>query len=273
MKKMIPFFILVFFLNNIYAQDKLLLQNYKFRTNRYNALNLFFNSAAQHAHSNNSTTIQDASGANLSMSTELISYKSSDKILQSIYSNMFLQGRLSRYLNSPNTEKRRQFGFNPDFKINQQWYTAENSFTELGFGVNSQIASNNLRQTILHPVSEKYRQTIMNLTATIGYGKGRLEHIADMQNALWLQQALQEAGLLKNNVTTTTCIGLAQAITKANNFRILDGRRRTKYLLSTVDSYIAENQLIDKRGIEYFSSLNDVLFFANNFERLSGTEK
>jgi hypothetical protein len=94
-----------------------------------------------------------------------------------------------------------------------------------------------------------------------------------MQNALWLQQALQEAGLLKNNVTTTTCIGLAQAITKANIFRILDGRRRTKYLLSTVDSYIAENQLIDKRGIEYFSSLNDVLFFANNFERLSGTEK
>jgi len=54
---------------------------------------------------------------------------------------------------------------------------------------------------------------------------------------------------------------------------VLDARRRTQFILKTVDNYFQQKGLIAKTDINYFTRLNDILFFAVNNLRLAGTEK
>jgi hypothetical protein len=49
--------------------------------------------------------------------------------------------------------------------------------------------------------------------------------------------------------------------------------KKTKFLLSTVDQYLQQKGLVSKTDINYFTSLNDILFYAYNNMRLAGTEK
>lgn len=94
-----------------------------------------------------------------------------------------------------------------------------------------------------------------------------------MQNALWLNKILTEDGNLSKALTEEEIIELAKTITTANNFRILDGRRRIKFILKKVDEYLQSKSLITKTDINYFSNLNDIIFFANNFSRKTGSTK
>ena len=66
---------------------------------------------------------------------------------------------------------------------------------------------------------------------------------------------------------------MGRTITTANNTRVLDARKRTQFILETVDNYLQQNGLINKTDIRYFSHLNDILFVAFNSPRLSGTKK
>jgi hypothetical protein len=107
----------------------------------------------------------------------------------------------------------------------------------------------------------------------LGIGTGRLENITDIQNALWLYKALVKVDRLSANLSGADLNELGRSITKGNNTRVLDSRRRTQFLLTTVDNYLQQKGLISKTDINYFSNLNDILFFAFNNPRFSGTEK
>jgi hypothetical protein len=84
---------------------------------------------------------------------------------------------------------------------------------------------------------------------------------------------LKIAGRLSGTLSPEQLNGLGRAITKGNNTRILDSRKRTQFILETVDAYLQQQNLISKTDIHYFSNLNDILFFAFNNNRLSGHEK
>ena len=94
-----------------------------------------------------------------------------------------------------------------------------------------------------------------------------------MQNALWLFKELASEKTLSRQLSADEQNELGRAITAGNNTRVLDARRRTKFILATVDNYLQQKGLISKNDINYFSSLNDILFFAFNNNRFAGTEK
>jgi len=94
-----------------------------------------------------------------------------------------------------------------------------------------------------------------------------------MQNALWLYKELQEANLLTRSISDNELNDLGQSITDGTNTRVPDTRNRTQFILTTVDNYFQQKELIAKNDINYCTRLNDILFFDFNNVRLSGTEK
>ena len=149
---------------------------------------------------------------------------------------------------------------------------SQNKFTELGADIFTSINTNKNADGN-NPGLSKTRNGQYTIVINTGIGKGRLENITDMQNALWLSNALQTANSLLQPLSATELNELGRTITTANNTRVLDTRKRTQFILETVDNYLQQNGLINKTDIRYFSHLNDILFFAFNSSRLSGTEK
>ncbi|MBL0357492.1 MAG: hypothetical protein IPP72_11675 [Chitinophagaceae bacterium] len=94
-----------------------------------------------------------------------------------------------------------------------------------------------------------------------------------MQNALWLYKELQAEKSITGILSADELLGLGRSITRGNNTRVLDARKRTKFILETIDGYLQQKALVAKTDIRYFSSLNDIVFFAFNNQRLAGTEK
>jgi hypothetical protein len=145
-------------------------------------------------------------------------------------------------------------------------------FTELGAAISGDFNTN---KTIIqgYPAAGKNNQAGYFTTVTMGIGKGRLENVTDMQNALWLYKELMKEQRLSGSLSATDLIELGQSITKGNNTRVLDSRKKTLFLLTTVDHYLQQKELISKIDINYFNSLNDILFYAYNNARFAGTEK
>ena len=145
-------------------------------------------------------------------------------------------------------------------------------FTELGTAISGNFYKTKDVTKAL-PFPSKDNQTEYSIALNMGIGKGRLENVTDMQNALWLYKSLVAVKSLSATLSADDLNGLGQSITKGNNTRVLDLRKRTQFLLSTVDSFLQQKGLITKTDIIYFSNLNDILFFAFNNPRLAGTEK
>jgi hypothetical protein len=153
-----------------------------------------------------------------------------------------------------------------------KWFNKK-KFIELGIDGYAMLSGN---KTTVNPIptgNSKDNQSGYSAAVNTGIGKGRLENITDMQNALWLAKTLQGVNRLRHRLTPEELDALGHTITTANNTRVLDARRRTQFILRTVDHYFQENHLIDTTDITYFSNLNDIVFFAFNTPRLSGTEK
>lgn len=144
-------------------------------------------------------------------------------------------------------------------------------FTELGADISGRIYANkNELSNYQSPLQNK--QNDYSIAVNMGIGKGRLENITDMQNALWLYKALEEEKRLSRSLSADELNELGRTITLANNTRVLDFRKRTQFMLETTDKFFQQKNLLTATDIRYFSSLNDILFFAINNPRLSGTE-
>lgn len=184
-----------------------------------------------------------------------------------LYSNF----NSARSENSSSVSKYSAFPGSPNITILNKWFP-KNKFTELGADIFTSINTNKNADGN-NPGLSKTRNGQYTIVINTGIGKGRLENITDMQNALWLSNALQTANSLLQPLSATELNELGRTITTANNTRVLDTRKRTQFILETVDNYLQQNGLINKTDIRYFSHLNDILFFSFNSPRLSGTEK
>ncbi len=155
--------------------------------------------------------------------------------------------------------------------ILNKWFTKK-MFTELGADISGNFFRNKETTTGIITAA-KNNQAQYSTELTMGIGKGRLENVTDMQNALWLYKELIKVDRLGAILSDDDLLGLGRSITKGNNTRVLDSRKRTQFLLTTVDNYLQQKGAINKTDITYFSNLNDILFFAFNSPRFAGTEK
>ena len=253
------------------AQEKKLLQQFKYRIQQYKALS-FTSSANNDYNQSNFNTAGSKTNSNtsgLNINTNYTTIKSTDNILRSTNSNFYGGYNRAKVNDSAYENINHSFYLQPQININNKWFTNQ-SFIELGTQINGGYFN---QHNTLDNIDYKSNEKQYSVTLTTGIGKGRLENITDMQNALWLNKALTKQQLLTQPLTAQQLLTLGQTITKANNTRVLDNRKRIQYVLKTVDTYLQQQAFINKIGIEYFSHLNDILFFAINNTRLAGTEK
>jgi len=260
-----------FYAHNLFSQQDSLLKKFKYRIEHYQAVSLYFDGSSQY--SKTDLAIGTAKNNFLSsvMGGGYYSLKSTDKILFS--SNAFLSTSFN-YSKSKRTGvevNNNAFAFQPYISVLNKWFS-KNTFTELGIDLNGSIYSNK-STNVDNPPASKSNGTNYYIAINTGIGKGRLENVTDMQNALWLYKELQQEQCIRGALTADELTGLGQTITRGNNTRVLDARKRTKFILETVDNYLQQKGAITKTDIRYFSSLNDILFFAFNNPRYSGTEK
>lgn len=272
MKKALLFFTLSITTLSIFAQQPdSLLKQFKYRIDHFRSISIFGGGSSQYKQQDlGAGNYKDHSSSGNAGGTyfQLIS---TDKILQTISTGVGGSYARSKAVNPTETNTNTGFFVSPHFSILNTRF-AKKMFTELGADI-SGLTYNNKLVTSNYPFTEKNKQTQYSISLNTGIGKGRLENITDMQNALWLNAALTVTQRLTRNLSADDLNDLGKAITKGNNTRVLDSRKRTQFFLATVDNCLQQKGLISKTDIAYFSSLNDILFFAFNIPRLSGTQK
>lgn len=270
MRKTILILLLFASAHNLYSQQDTLLKKFKYRINNYRAITLNISGGGQFINSEFGTGSHKNNSSSGNLGASYYTLKSTDRIL------LTMSGSASSYFNTGKTEdptsksKNRSFFGSSQFSVLNKWFN-KNMFTELGADISGAIYSNkNILSINQGPA--KGKQTDYSIKLNIGIGKGRLENITDMQNALWLYKALEEEKRLSRSLSADELNELGRTITLANNTRVLDFRKRTQFMLETTDKFFQQKNLLTANDIRYFSSLNDILFFAINNPRLSGTE-
>lgn len=254
-----------------FSQQDSLLKNFKYRIDYFRAINFNLGTARQLNKDGVSSSTVTNSSTTVGFGASYFAVNSTDKIL--FITTAYLNGGFSssryNYLNS--VTKSNNLAILPQINLLNKWFF-KNKFIELGADLFTNTYTN--KSTVDNPKDLiKSTQLQYGITFNTGIGKGRLENITDMQNALWLSKALQAANSLSQPLSASELNELGRTITTANNTRILDTRKRIQFILETVDNHLQKKGLVNKTDIKYFSNLNDILFFAFNTPRLSGTEK
>jgi len=71
----------------------------------------------------------------------------------------------------------------------------------------------------------------------IGFGKGRIENVTDAQMAYNILNDLKKNNLLSADFNNEDINGLAKTITRLNNTRLFDFRRKHIFELKQIDSF------------------------------------
>lgn len=267
MKKLLLTIALFFFCHLIFAQQDALLRNFKFRNINYRAINFSAGGTGQYAMQEFGIGDNKNTSSSGSLGMDYYRLKSTDRILLTASGGFGTSFSLSK---NTNVDRDKSVFISPAVTIKNQWFF-KNFFTELG-GSASTLYSGG-RRTVKDPENDyKSYRLDESYELTLGIGKGRLENVTSMQNALWLNKSLQENDHLASTLSERELNGLGNAIAIANNTRILDARKRTQFILESVDDYFQQHGLINNTDIRYFSSLNDIVFFAFNIPRFSGKE-
>jgi hypothetical protein len=271
MKKYLLLPFLLFTFSKSFCQEKKLLANYTFRIDRFKALNFGVNADGRKQNNYNvSNSYGNALSGNFNAS--LFTTKSTNNLLQTISTGFATSGASAKSTSFSNTNKLKSLNILPSFFINNKWYS-KNKFVEIGASFTDAFATSCANDDAVIMQNRLYNSNYIGGQLTLGVGTGRLENITDMQNAIWLHNILLKDGNLNRKLNENEIIGLARTISTSNNRRVLDGRKRIQFILKSIDGYLQSKEVINKTDINYFSNLNDVVFFANNAVRQAGTEK
>jgi hypothetical protein len=271
MRKIFFLLILIFLSAPVFCQQDSLLKNFKFRNSKFQAINLDIGSISQFNRVELGSGTNKNSNSGGGLGAGYYAAKSTDKLLFTATAGMGANFNFSKSTSTNENNKNNSFTTLPRVSVLNKWFN-KNKFIELGAVTNANIYTNKATNAVTAIVS-KGNQVEYSLAINTGIGTGRLENITDMQNALWLTKALEVSGSISHPLSATALNELGRTLTKANNTRVLDDRKRIQFVLATVDNFFQQKGLVGKTDITYFSNLNDILFFAFNTQRLSGTEK
>lgn len=271
MKKISLIISLSFYCFHSFAQQDSILKNFKFRINNYRIITIGINQNAEYGKTNYSLGNAENISTSGNLNAALSIIRSTDKLQLTLTAGAGSNISYSRSNSLADKTNYTNAGTDGIFSILGRWFN-KNHFIEAGtylYGFTNSQKSKNVNTA----ETEKYSIGNYHCIVYTGIGTGRLENISDMQNALWLNKELTESFSLSRELTPAELNELGRSITKGNNTRVLDARRRIKFILRTADEFLQSKGLISKTDINYFTSLNDILFFALNAPRLSGTEK
>ena len=271
MRKILIALVLVTPAQIAFCQNDSLLKKFKYRIDNYRAIGLNLSGGGQFNQIDPAAATIKNSNFSGNLGAWYYTLKSTDRIQLATSAGLYTSFSGGKSDNQNVINKDKSFSVLPGASALNKWFS-KNMFTELGASISGNLYS--YKTEILNqPAPQKYNQSQYSIAINMGIGKGRLENVIDMQNALWLNKVLEAAKSLSRSLTPEDLNDLGRSITKATNTRVLDTRKRIQFSLETVDAYLQQKGLINKTDIAYFSNLNDILFFAFNNPRLAGAEK
>lgn len=246
-----------------------LLQQYKYRTPGFRALQLNVNAAGNFADAKRINTDDGKSNQlNSAFQVEYFRIISTEK--RQHQSSIQLNPSYNQIQNENGSVYQRFRNLNLQSGWNRidRFYNGKNFFFEIGnelsiSGGRQKNTSNN--RTFISNNNYAADKLI------VGAGKGRIENVQDAQMALFIVNDLRRAGLLQQEPDAATLYELAVLITDINNRRVFDNRIRRKYEHTRIDSFFQSKQLIATPSIAYFTTVNDNWALAFNPGRLRGT--
>ncbi len=251
------------------AQDSSFhLKDYKFRTPGFRALSLGINLGGS-VNSNKNGPFNDKHRSFYVLPSAVNYYRivSTDKRLHT--STFNLSSAVSANYNQVNKKDMTAGNIQYEFswQRNDRLYKSNNWFFEIGNSLTNRGNASKNKDTVF---KSKQRTFGLVNTASIGFGKGRIEQVQDAQMALFILNDLQQQGLLNTPVTPEQAEQFAQLITNINNRRIFDNRRRRIYELTQLDAFLKTSGLVETTDIRHFATINDNWALAFNPFRLSG---
>ncbi len=104
------------------------------------------------------------------------------------------------------------------------------------------------------------------------FGIGRIENVEDMRQAIYIVDNLEKKGVIDRSMSADEFIEFARLISTVKNKRFFDSRKRLISEITALDVFFKNNDIIDKEGASYFTTLYDYWLYGALFERKSGTE-
>ncbi len=243
-----------------------------------NALDLDFSSSGQFANvynefdhlsvTNESFSSNIAGTINSSFST----YRNTLKRISSLMLNGSFSGSYSSIretTGSTNKNNSNTGGLNLNYS--DKFYKTSTLFLSAGI-IARLIPTYNKQQLQSDPnpreINEKINRYYFN--PSIGIGIGRIEHVQDARQAIYLLNDLSKKGVLSRQLKNNEVFSLAQQMSKIKNKRFLDSRLRLIEEVTTIDAFFVNNGLLDKSDAAYFTTLYDNWLYGAAFERKSG---
>ena len=177
----------------------------------------------------------------------------------------------SGFVNRNNSGK--QFQSNDNFSINysSHFYNSTNQFFELGIASNFRALINNSSSTVSSAITKQtYKNYFLAVAPSIGVGIGRIESVEDARQAIYILDDLSKKGVLTRPLSNEEIFQFSQQISRVKNKRFLDSRLHLIDEITTVDSILVSNNLLNKSDARYFTSLYDNWQYGALYSRKSG---
>lgn len=201
--------------------------------------------------------------------------KNTRKKVTSLNLNLNLNGQYTGskndlYTNNISNSFNFQDGLN--FSYIGKYYNTSNYFISTGTTLRmyNQLVNYNKKSNLILVQENRNTNDNYNFMPSIGIGFGRIESVEDARQALYLMKELSKNGVLNRELSVDETFQLAQQISRVKNKRFLDSRLRKIDEITSVDSFMVDNNLIQKSDAKYFTILYDIWENGALFQRKSG---
>jgi len=166
--------------------------------------------------------------------------------------------------------------FTYDLYINKQdrKYFQNGLFAETNVTVDHRYYRNKYRYDYHESEStleQNYKSNAINVYCPIKFGRGRIEFVGDARRAIYILQALDEAGRIADDVKDEDIVDLAELINELRNRRVFDSRLGTMEKIEDLDRFLQSRSMINKPDSRYFVTLDDMWRYSNANNRYSGS--
>ena len=249
--------------------------------------NSYFNAAESSTGAQNTVSTYDALDLRGNVLANLQRYINTRKLISTLSIGVASTGNFNHQISELTNDlqlmpdRNKSYTTHTTNQLGVEWinnrYVGQNLFLYYSLGANLTHAYNFsrvIRESDLQSYENKssVRTRSALLIPGLGIGFGRIERVEDMRQAIYIVDAIQQAGRLNRNLTKDELFRFSQLISGVKNKRFLDSRLHLIDEITTVDGFLKEIGLVDNSDAAYFTNLYDMWQHGDLFGRKSGSE-
>ena len=234
-----------------------------------NQLDLSFNSQGSFSSDKRTTDSTFNNGFSTTINPELYRYVNTRKLYTYFNLSAQLNAATSNSGLFKSSSTNSMFSSDSYLQLNwfSNWYNSKNQFITVGLSGHVITKINPNQATTVGNIYNYYNYSIQ---PRISIGSGRIESVEDARQALYILDELSKKGVLTRQLNNDEIFKLSQEISRVKNKRFFDSRLHLIDEISSIDSFMVSNKLLNKQDAPYFTTLYDLWQYGALFQRGSG---